>query len=301
MALAMNTLSGFLRIGPQEYPPRPNAVQIIERGPHGMRLAADPVASRFRQPRGSGFRFWIEDLNVPADVSWNPPQRLVGLLGLGGASSAMDRMNAILEREKISSGQTLCALDNQKAELFNKISLEVFPTKESLHKGLVELGPLVKAMRQGDLNRGWSLQALACLIRGSLLPLSKPDRAKLRDLGLLIIIKKGELREDGKPMISPEAVDYKTGKVKLDPKTSMWDHLPAALDERVGELLGEGEGLCSREQLRVPVFGKLLCRGRGEPRQLVRNPLITAAVVAGGAIVLYGLGKGIAGAIAKRR
>lgn len=83
MPMTMNQLAGFVRLGPQVYPERPNAAQIIERGPHGQRLAADPVAVRLREPKGSGFKFWIEEMNVAADQSWNPRQRVVGLLGLG--------------------------------------------------------------------------------------------------------------------------------------------------------------------------------------------------------------------------
>ncbi len=85
MALEMSALSGFMRLGTQVYPARPNAAQIIERGPHGARLGADPIANRLKNPRGSGFRFWVEQMNIPANESWNPPQRVVGLLGLGAS------------------------------------------------------------------------------------------------------------------------------------------------------------------------------------------------------------------------
>lgn len=82
MSLPMNQLSGFMRVGPQRYAERPNGVQVIQRGPHGMYLAADPVVTREGKQRGSGFRFWVEQLNVPADASWNPTPKVVGLLGL---------------------------------------------------------------------------------------------------------------------------------------------------------------------------------------------------------------------------
>jgi len=88
MTYTVEALGDFMRVGPQVYPERPNAVQVIMRGPHGKRLAADPVRTREGRARGSGFRTWIEQLNVPANESWNPPQKVVGLLGLGGAAEA---------------------------------------------------------------------------------------------------------------------------------------------------------------------------------------------------------------------
>jgi hypothetical protein len=78
-------LGGHLQIGPHYYPDRrTNGVQVIMRGPHGQRLAADPVYIRaHNQPRGSGFRWWVEDLNVPPDLAWNPQQVVTGVMGLG--------------------------------------------------------------------------------------------------------------------------------------------------------------------------------------------------------------------------
>jgi hypothetical protein len=78
-------LGGHLQIGPHYYPDRrTNGVQIIMRGPHGQRLAADPVYIRAHdQPRGSGFRWWHEELNVPPDLAWNPQQVVTGVMGLG--------------------------------------------------------------------------------------------------------------------------------------------------------------------------------------------------------------------------
>jgi hypothetical protein len=85
VSYTLGALNDFMQVGPQVYPERANAVQVIMRGPHGQRMAADPVRTREGQARGSGFRTWVEQLNVPADQAWNPPQRVVGLLGLGGA------------------------------------------------------------------------------------------------------------------------------------------------------------------------------------------------------------------------
>jgi hypothetical protein len=83
MPLEMNTLGDFLQIGPHFYPPRRKGAQVIERGPHGLRLAADPVVTREGQPRGSGFRFWTESQVFAPNEQWNPRQVVIGIMGLG--------------------------------------------------------------------------------------------------------------------------------------------------------------------------------------------------------------------------
>jgi hypothetical protein len=75
-----------MHIGPQGYPDRRyTATQVIQRGPHGQRIAADPVRTRASSARGSGFRFWAEQIGIPANDKWNPPQQVVELFGLGAA------------------------------------------------------------------------------------------------------------------------------------------------------------------------------------------------------------------------
>lgn len=76
-------LGGFLQVGPHYFPPRPEGAQVIMRGPHGQRLAADPVHTRAGRVRGSGFRFWSEQLNVRPDLKWNPQQVVTGVMGMG--------------------------------------------------------------------------------------------------------------------------------------------------------------------------------------------------------------------------
>lgn len=83
MAYTVEALSGFLQIGPHYFPKRRDGAQIIMRGPHGQRLAADPVRTREGRTRGSGFRFWHEELNIPANVKWNPQQVVTGVMGMG--------------------------------------------------------------------------------------------------------------------------------------------------------------------------------------------------------------------------
>jgi hypothetical protein len=302
MAIGMNTLAGFMRIGPQTFPDRPNAVQVIERGPHGKRLAADPVTVRLGQPRGSGFRFWVEQLNVPADESWNPPQRIVGLMGLGSQpQSALSRAVGVMRRHNIQPG-VVCALDNTQGPLFQKIAAEAFPDGGSIDAGIAELRGIVNQVK-GIGPVADSAQAMACLMRwqAGTVGGSKASgrRENINALHTLIIARRGEKREDGKPMINPRAYDHETGEVVRPSVVGTFVRsIPESLEERSREVFGgEGKGLCSREQLRVPLFGSMMCSGVGKPRTLFKNPLVTAAVFAGGALLLYGVARGIGGAI----
>jgi len=79
-------MGDYMQVGPAARFVGPNAAQVIMRGPHGMRLAADPVKTREGRVRGSGFRFWAEQ-ELPfleKHQSWNPGARVVGLMGLSG-------------------------------------------------------------------------------------------------------------------------------------------------------------------------------------------------------------------------
>lgn len=82
--IPLGALADFVPVGPHYYTvDRPNAVQIIQRGPHGMRIAADPVRTREGKIRGSGFRFWNEQQVMRPDEKWYPREKVVGLMGLG--------------------------------------------------------------------------------------------------------------------------------------------------------------------------------------------------------------------------
>lgn len=74
----------YLEVGEHYYPESgPQAAQLIMRGPHGKRFSADPVVSRSGQPRGSGFRFWVEQEVLKPNQKWLPRQEVVGMMGLG--------------------------------------------------------------------------------------------------------------------------------------------------------------------------------------------------------------------------
>jgi len=89
-------LGGFLQVGPAFYPELPRGAQIIQRGPHGHRFAADPVVSRLTgQQRGSGFRWWKEQMDAGGDYEgyWQPNQIVEGVMGLGAAPDVSSVVN----------------------------------------------------------------------------------------------------------------------------------------------------------------------------------------------------------------
>jgi hypothetical protein len=104
-------------------------------------------------------------------------------------------------------------------------------------------------------------------------------------------------RMEGKkvtPAMSKPVVTYGPGELEAN-------YFPEALEERTREVFGgEGQGLCSAEMLRVPVVGSVLCRGRGEPRTPFSNPVLTAALIVGGAVLIYGVAVGFGGGMARR-
>lgn len=146
MAYTVNELSGFLQIGPHYFPKRRDGVQIIMRGPHGQRLAADPVISRSGRARGSGFRFWHEELNIPADVKWNPQQVVTGVMGLGALPAGWScpytrgRMG-----EEISKLEAAIRVANTPAEIE-----AVRAQKERLLECHLQLGQNAKYKSQRD-------------------------------------------------------------------------------------------------------------------------------------------------------
>lgn len=79
MAYTLEQLGEFLQVGPQVYPDRPPAVQVIMRGPHGMRIAQDPVVTK----SAPGFKFWVDDMNFSPGEKWIPAQKVMGLMGAG--------------------------------------------------------------------------------------------------------------------------------------------------------------------------------------------------------------------------
>lgn len=254
--ITMNELSGFVRLGRQVYPERPNAVQIIERGPHGQRLAADPVKVRERMRPGSGFRFWTELMNVPADETWRPKQRVTGLLGLPSGWTCPIRTRDELE-ERIS----LLEVSAQRAKTPEEIE-RVRSEKERLLECHMQLSGSRSYKRHGE---------------------------QIRNVGNLILLKKGK--------VSRRAVDPKSGAPRL-PRASPLDYVGSSLQERSREL-GEGQ-LCTRDQLSVPVFGPLLCKGVGQRRAWVKRPWLTAAGVVGAGLVLYGVGTGLGSSLGKK-
>jgi hypothetical protein len=92
-----------------------------------------------------------------------------------------------------------------------------------------------------------------------------------------------------------------SGEVRRDGEGYM-RHLPSAIEERGKELM-EGK-LCTKEQLRVPIVGTLMCRREGEPRLAFKYPWVTFGILGLVALgiatpVVKALGQRAAGLVAK--
>jgi len=238
MTYTVEALGDFMRVGPQVYPERPNAVQVIMRGPHGKRLAADPVRTREGRARGSGFRTWIEQLNVPANESWNPPQKVVGLLGITDTLSTaadyatmgparrwlVDKLvasGAVDPRGGRAGGTAFDSTQNQtKGDL---------PATDKAARTQVVLAFKAESERtpprySDDESRAMENQLRSLLMSSrwtdsGVAPngtfMSQPDL-----LGILNVVNRDRasrgVREDGAPMYAPGAFDRKTGRARRD-------------------------------------------------------------------------------------
>jgi hypothetical protein len=139
-------------------------VQIIMRGPHGQRLAADPVYIRAHdQPRGSGFRWWAEELNVPADVKWNPQQVVTGLMGLGGS---FDRLRYGGEIQAALNSTTSHTARAAGSEAASALQSAISQSSRQNEKGTQDA--LVKAASQTARVRGAGAIGLATLLEKEL-------------------------------------------------------------------------------------------------------------------------------------
>jgi hypothetical protein len=190
MAYTMNTLSGFLQIGPHYFPDRPDGAQIIMRGPHGQRLAADPVFLRSHdQPRGSGFRFWHEELNVKPDVKWNPQQVVTGVMGLGD----------------LPAGWECPYTRSQLAHEITKIesAVQVANTPESLEAVRAQKERLLECHLQLGENQKY-----------------KGQRDRIINVGNLILLKKGK--------VGPGVVNPGTGRYRPQTQAEYCRQNPAA-------------------------------------------------------------------------
>ena len=218
MAFEMNTLAGFMALGPQVQPDRVNAVQIIERGPHGRRLAADPVAERRGRPRGSGFRFWVEEMGIPANESWNPPQRVIGLMGLGSTGSSY--LDAMI-KHATAMGVTpheVSSFANTDSSTFMALAGNVFPNLPALDSGLTEIEVLVTKVH--DVRTGRAIKSLISLAREANQQLGGGNSAarrkkRLDQLQFRVMFKRKDLGDTAAPSPSTTVVDPRTGKAKV--------------------------------------------------------------------------------------
>lgn len=262
MTLSMNELSGFLQLGPQQYPERPEGVQVIQRGPHGMRLSADPVRTREGKLRGSGFRWWGEMLNVPADQQWVSKMKVVGLLGMGAnpLSTAYDYwFGGKVEdpKQNVPVGAGNPALDAARSAL----------------RSVVEQSDLCN-LKAAESALTYARSRINTITDSTLRSIAEGDYAKA---SAYLSVAKANSREK-----------CAKGKASFDARVR------AAQDaaEVEGERYRREQGECSINNLQ-PCFDQF---GSG-----AKKVAAIGAVVALGAVFLYGFGGGLGKGLASRK
>jgi hypothetical protein len=190
-------MGGFLQMGPHHYPPRPKGVQIIQRGPHGMRIAADPVVTREGRPRGSGFRFWHEELGVKADEKWNPENMVVGVMGMGELPS--DWSCPLRTREQVVFALT---------ELENRVRSGVLKTRGDWEQVRAETEGLRECHMQlggpaGVLDRLNKVHAISMLKRGVVSPKLVDPTGAIRPITSAEYCRKNPQADGCRPLGTP--------------------------------------------------------------------------------------------------
>ncbi len=217
---------GHMHVGPKLYPSRPRGAQIIQRGPHGYRFAADPVAARRADPSRRGFTWWSEQVAMTGgDMrSWLPRQNVEGVMGLGGLGAVSIE---------------LARLQNENYGAFQDRARQLFPTREAVVEGLGRLRVLVGNVRdpvtaERAADFGVLLREANMIHGGSG---AKTRGRTISQLSIKAIRQSGAVREGGAPMIGQAPVprdewlgmDVETLKSELsrqynpfDPRSADW-------------------------------------------------------------------------------
>jgi len=183
---------GHMQVGPKLYPRRPRGAQVIQRGPHGHRFSADPVAVRRANPGGNGFSWWSEQIaQAGGDQNWwLPRQRVDGVMGLGAVSPELSQQQ------------------NQNFGAFQARATQLFPNTASVIGGVGKLRVLsggvsdaASATRTADFG---VLLREANMIHGG--PGSRERGRTIGQLSLKAIRASGAVREDGAPMVTTQVL-----------------------------------------------------------------------------------------------
>ena len=273
-------LGGHMRVGPQYRPPNPRGAQVIQRGPHGARLAPDPVVSRQGRRSGSGFQAWIENSPfLDENLVYLPPQYVVGVYGMEGLGAGTDnpyaymtRVAGVIESRGVSLS-TVCELGNTNSPLLQRVAAGAYPTEADLDGAIAEAGVLARQVK-GSSNFSLSVQAMLCLARertGQIGGGAASSRIRAISATHEILMSRLDIkRDDGSGRLAPGTVDPEGRLINRDP--NFW---------------GEFRSELQRLKIRTP----------GE---WLGDNWWKIALGAGALVFFYGAGRGVAPAIFKR-
>jgi len=174
---------GYLRVGPQYYPPRPLGAQVIQRGPHGYSFSEDPIKKRLRTGRGTGFVWWSEQMDAAGDQKgfWQPQQAVNAVMGLG-----------------LLPDNWTCPVRN-RAELEAAI-VQLETDNANPNATHEEIRAKAEGLRECHARFGDQTQNRSQLER-----INRVHRSS--------IANRGGQTSDGKPRISPSAINPSTGEI----------------------------------------------------------------------------------------
>lgn len=275
MALSVNELGlgDHLRVGPQIAPAEARGMPVVQRGPHGAPLAPalGPIVGPHR------FHWWKEQVS---NEPWLPHQSIVGVYGMGSMDKKPEATAGQKERFTNIARDLVKRANGPKPMLPQVISAAVgalaefnqhrtpFPESSMFEFGSWDSSQTIRA------NMQLASQTAKNRLEGNV---PSPAAAKpVHDVDVL-----------------SEAVKSFTGSGRHK----------STITERYEEMVGEGHGFCSPEQVRVPFIGPLLCKGVGDPR--VKRPelwktAITVVALGAVGVTLYGFATGAGQAAAKK-
>lgn len=292
---------GFLQVGPMYYPPQPNAAQVIQRGPHGWRFGTGPQ----RQPDGT-YRWWNDQSVTSGDYKgmWQPTQSIVGVMGLGGLADVASALTP--KPQDMAAGFLLGPLGFVASKLMPETSQSMWDTatgnatagpkvfdatrnpttgsappqikanltqlvrslESEASKGRysnAQFGSMLEQARASVMSAGrWTDSGVAPSGQAYI---SQPELlAAISKLKNMQIVSSGQVREDGRPMIAPGVVGPDGSRARMD------DANKAFRDELL-------------RQINSPT---------GSVQTGLSTMAKTALAVGAGAVLIFGLGSGLA-------
>jgi hypothetical protein len=295
-------LNGFMRVGPAFYPERRRGAQIIQRGPHGHRFSADPVLSRLGQPRGSGFRWWKEQMDAGGDYDgfWDPRQVVEGVMGLGAAPDITQVMDCPEGAPPLPAFPVPSPTDPARAvyaELQRAVGAACRGRIDAAHKFATEgVSFFLKAVPAGK-RAEWERHqqtALDYITRasGGAVARKATQEERERAFGQAMARWNRENAEAGRRQAAAEVAAARRGQAAYAAHLYRTDPAGSAQASVTGRPPAGWRSGASAE-LRAERAARGECVGI-DPSCWVENHWWKAALVLGGVALLYGFGSGAA-------